>query len=131
MPDGKLPDEEADAWIAAAAQPRLDRDRIRAIFMDHGFTIKEGQSDLKEYVYDAANALLAEAALQPPERWREEQPDGTVVDVDPADMEQPARKPLFAGLIAQHEGLAEELAAQPVTFLMTTKSEGNLKGETK
>jgi len=61
--------EEVDALIAAApqpaAQPCLDKGRIRAIFMDHGFTIKEGQSDLKEYVYDAANALLAAAAPQP------------------------------------------------------------------
>ena len=38
--------------------PALDRDRIREIFMAHGFTVKEGQTDLKQYVYDAAEALL-------------------------------------------------------------------------
>lgn len=52
--------------IAGAATPAapalvamLGRDQIRAIFMQHGFTIKEGQTDLKQYVYDAAEALLA------------------------------------------------------------------------
>lgn len=42
----------------------LNKDRIREIFLAHGFTIKEGQTDLKQYVYDAAEALLREAALQ-------------------------------------------------------------------
>lgn len=41
--------------------PVLDRDRIREIFMAHGFTVKEGQTDLKQYVYDAADALLRAA----------------------------------------------------------------------
>lgn len=44
------------------AQPT--RDQIRDVFLHHGFTVKEGQSDLKEYVYDAAYALLALAAKQ-------------------------------------------------------------------
>lgn len=35
--------------------------RIREIFLAAGFTVKEGQTDLKQYVYDAAYALLAEA----------------------------------------------------------------------
>ena len=39
----------------------LDRARIREIFMAHGFTVKEGQTDLKQYVYDAADALLRAA----------------------------------------------------------------------
>lgn len=34
-------------------------DDIRTIFLAHGFTIKEGQTDLKPYVYSAARALLA------------------------------------------------------------------------
>ena len=37
----------------------MTKDQIRDIFMAHGFTIKEGQTDLKPYVYDAARALLA------------------------------------------------------------------------
>lgn len=45
----------------ADSQPALDRDRIREIFMTHGFTVKEGQTDLKQYVYDAADALLRAA----------------------------------------------------------------------
>jgi len=39
----------------------LDRNAIRAIFLQHGFTIKEGQTDLKPYVYEAADALIAQA----------------------------------------------------------------------
>ena len=46
---------------AAECVPALDRDRIREIFMAHGFTVKEGQTDLKQYVYDAAEALLRAA----------------------------------------------------------------------
>lgn len=43
----------------------LSDERIREIFMAHGFTIKEGQTDLKPYVYAAARALLAEQAAAP------------------------------------------------------------------
>lgn len=42
----------------AAPGERLTRNQIREVFMAHGFTIKEGQTDLKQYVYDAAHALL-------------------------------------------------------------------------
>ncbi len=49
---------------AAESVPALDRDRIREIFMAHGFTVKEGQTDLKQYVYDAAEALLRAARAQ-------------------------------------------------------------------
>lgn len=47
--------------LYATPQPApapLTRDQIREVFMAHGFTIKEGQTDLKQYVYDAAYALL-------------------------------------------------------------------------
>lgn len=39
-------------------QQKLTREQIREVFMSNGFTIKEGQSDLKEYVYKAAESLL-------------------------------------------------------------------------
>ena len=42
----------------AAPGEQLTREQIREVFMAHGFTIKEGQTDLKQYVYDAAYALL-------------------------------------------------------------------------
>lgn len=60
---------------AQAAEPApLTRDRIREIFMAHGFTIKEGQTDLKDYVYEAAEALFraaepAEAPRKDAERY--------------------------------------------------------------
>jgi hypothetical protein len=54
--------DAADMATAAAhkAAPgeQLTREQIREVFMAHGFTIKEGQTDLKQYVYDAAHALL-------------------------------------------------------------------------
>ena len=34
--------------------------------MAHGFTVKEGQTDLKQYVYDAAYALLAMGSAPQP-----------------------------------------------------------------
>lgn len=37
----------------------MTKDQIRAIFLGAGFTIKEGQTDLRPYVYDAAYALLS------------------------------------------------------------------------
>jgi hypothetical protein len=47
----------------------MTKDQIRDIFMAHGFTIKEGQTDLKPYVYDAARALLASKPAVP-EGWK-------------------------------------------------------------
>lgn len=40
------------------------KDKIRDIFLRAGFTIKEGQSDLKPYVYEAAETLLKEFHLE-------------------------------------------------------------------
>ena len=37
----------------------VTRDQIRDVFMRNGFTVKEGQTDLKPYVYAAAQELLA------------------------------------------------------------------------
>ena len=80
---GTLVDQETEiGQLRAAAraptdsQPALDRDRIREIFMAHGFTVKEGQTDLKQYVYDAADALLratrapADSVLEDAARWQ-------------------------------------------------------------
>jgi hypothetical protein len=36
----------------------MTKDQIRTVFMQRGFTIKEGQSDLKDYVYEAADDLI-------------------------------------------------------------------------
>ena len=82
---------------AQAAQP-VSRDVIRDVFLRNGFTIKDGCSDLKPYVYAAANALLEVAAAQPvqgvPEGWeiREDdtwiyfkRPDGFCQAVTPND----------------------------------------------
>lgn len=46
----------------ANAAPVLSRDEVRDIFLRHGFTVKEGQADLKPYVYEAADTLMRETA---------------------------------------------------------------------
>lgn len=38
----------------------LSRDEIRKIALENGFTIKEGNTDLKEYVYTTIEKLIAE-----------------------------------------------------------------------
>ncbi|HAU5488779.1 TPA: hypothetical protein JD194_06755 [Cronobacter sakazakii] len=44
----------------------VSKDEIRKIFMRNGFTIKDGQSDLKDYVYDAAFELISSLKLPAP-----------------------------------------------------------------
>lgn len=39
----------------------MTKQQIRKIFMDNGFTIKQGYSDLKPYVYKAARELVKAA----------------------------------------------------------------------
>lgn len=41
-------------------QEMIKKARIREIFLQNGFTIKDGKTDLKDYVYDAAYALIDE-----------------------------------------------------------------------
>lgn len=48
--------------------------QIREIFLANGFVIKDGQADLKPYVYAAARALLAAADGSEPYAW--EAPSG-------------------------------------------------------
>jgi hypothetical protein len=45
----------------------MSKEQIREIFLRNGFTIKEGQTDLKDYVYQAANELLAAQLEKVPE----------------------------------------------------------------
>ena len=52
---------DATHTLRAESLAALDRARIRDIFMAHGFMVKDGQTDLKQYVYDAADALLSAA----------------------------------------------------------------------
>jgi hypothetical protein len=53
-----VPSRAADGQ-QGASRAVLDKDTIRAVFMRHGFTVKEGQTDLKDYVYAAADELVA------------------------------------------------------------------------
>lgn len=49
----------------------MSNDKIREIFLANGFTIKEGLTDLKPYVYAAARALIAELEkdVTVPDAW--------------------------------------------------------------
>lgn len=42
----------------------LSKEEIKQIFLAHGFKIQAGESDLKNYVYDAAHALLKQQAAR-------------------------------------------------------------------
>jgi hypothetical protein len=46
------------------ASATVSDEQIKAVFLANGFTIKEGLTDLKPYVYKAARALLAAHAAQ-------------------------------------------------------------------
>lgn len=69
------------AFKLAATQPPLrvalpDHAEIRAILMGCGFTIKEGQTDLKPYVYEAVAAVLKRAGIALPDHERAAGKDG-------------------------------------------------------
>ena len=64
-----------------------DRETIRAVFLRNGFTIKEGQADLKPYVYAAADELMsiARAALSAPSHGEQVREGWQLVPVEPTD----------------------------------------------
>lgn len=78
MPEAKLLPFLRSLIATAALRARgavPSRAQIRDVFLANGFTVKEGQTDLKEYVYDAAYALLALApaapmSVQVPSGWK-------------------------------------------------------------
>jgi len=72
------------------------RDSIREIFLANGFTIKEGQADLKEYVYQAAYALLQCAGLFAA-------PPASTSAASPATRAETVAHPSIARAIAQEE----------------------------
>ena len=49
----------AQRTMRQAPVGEVERETIRAVFLRNGFTIKEGQTDLKPYVYAAAEELLS------------------------------------------------------------------------
>jgi hypothetical protein len=88
-------DEDAETIVRSvnfradqAAQPQVSDGLIREIFLANGFTIKDGLSDLKPYVFAAARALLDRAfqlpaqSVQVPEEWKLMPPEATDEMVD-------------------------------------------------
>lgn len=95
----------------------LSKDQIREVFLAHGFTVKEGQTDLKPYVYDAAYALIA-LVQQPTERKGE--PIGEIVRSFGTGSGLEVR--LFGGLTSDTPGIIG-------TKLYASPQETELKGE--
>lgn len=60
-----ITEDEYD-WIDATPQAEVTDSMIREAFLANGFTIKDGHSDLKPYVYAAARAILALHPVQVP-----------------------------------------------------------------
>ena len=81
---GHASTREAMRWLvrqivpqpAQATRADVTDSMIREAFLTNGFTIKDGHSDLKPYVYAAARAILA---LQANSQMQSE-PVGRVVD---------------------------------------------------
>ncbi len=59
----------------------MDRAKIKDIFLANGFKVPEGANDLREYVYSAAEALLAAAR---PKRFVYSDEDGSITMSDDA-----------------------------------------------
>ena len=55
---------DVDVGIPITTSATMSDAQIKAVFLANGFTIKEGMTDLKPYVYQAARALLAAHAAQ-------------------------------------------------------------------
>lgn len=82
--------------VLKAATPPVERealaaltdDDIREVFLANGFTIKDGHTDLKPYVYAAARSLLVLAAAAPDAP--KQQPDGHLTDLRGSAVRRPA-----------------------------------------
>ncbi|WP_296125457.1 hypothetical protein [Pseudomonas sp. Ga0074129] len=87
-----------------------DRETIRAVFLRNGFTIKEGQADLKPYVYAAADELMsiARAALSAPSHGEQAREWNLAADELPAN-----GKPVLAYYLNSH-GMGRRIRAMHV-----------------
>lgn len=103
---------------AQTEQQPISRDTIRAVFLRNGFTVKEGQADLKPYVYVAAEELLRLNAApvaqteQQPVAWFTDWPGRRVYADEPHGFDEPGLRlsgesirenwhPLYAAPVAQ------------------------------
>ncbi|MDU5747806.1 MAG: hypothetical protein E6Z79_00725 [Haemophilus parainfluenzae] len=74
------------ALAALTAEPKeISKDIIREIFMRNGFTIKDGQSDLKDYVYASAYELLRLNAIDNTARQYEALAGWKMVPIEPTN----------------------------------------------
>ena len=79
---------------AEQSAPAGERETIRAVFLRNGFTIKEGQTDLKPYVYAAAEELLSIARAS----WqRTQSAPGSEVERVPLESLEFVKRPVPSG----------------------------------
>lgn len=83
----------AEESLVVGRPVEVTDDTIRRVFMAHGFTIKEGQTDLKPYVFQAARALLAAAAAQPLQPPRPPAQADHLVDANKMTQDAPVAQP--------------------------------------
>jgi len=86
VPDRKYMVALMEISLAAlTAEPKeISKDIIREIFMRNGFTIKDGQSDLKDYVYASAYELLRLNAIDNTAQQYEALAGWKLVPVEPS-----------------------------------------------
>lgn len=102
------------ALAALTAEPKeISKDIIREIFMRNGFTIKDGQSDLKDYVYASAYELLRLNAIDNTARQYEALAGWKMVPVEPTDEMLAAGDKFMDGLSELGNAYGAMLEAAP------------------
>lgn len=101
---------EAQCLNSSPVSAGDDRETIRAVFLRNGFTIKEGQADLKPYVYAAADELMsiARAALSAPSHGEQVREWSLAADELPS-----CGKPVLAYYLNSH-GMKRRIRAMHV-----------------
>lgn len=110
-PDNPQTEEDEPQASAAQSAPAGERETIRAVFLRNGFTVKEGQTDLKPYVYAAAEELLSIARAA----WQRTQSAG-VPEGKLLVSAEPLRRVLNALVNAPHQIRELQATREPVAL---------------
>ncbi len=86
----------------------ITKDEIRDIFLRNGFTIKEGQTDLKDYVYAAATDLTLTVAILAFEKFDKALLQGMPTGEDLVKLKQ-TTPDFIEGIMTVHGAIEEML----------------------
>ena len=86
----------------------ITTDEVRKIFLRNGFTIKEGQTDLKDYVYEAAIDLTLTVAISAFEKFDNALLRGMPTGEDLVKLKR-AAPDFIEGIMTVHEAIEEML----------------------